>query len=39
MESVEYKHVNFVSWDVGGRDKIVSTLFYGLKYVCMCVYI
>ena len=23
VETIEYKHVKFTSWDVGGRDKIV----------------
>ena len=27
VETVAYKNVNFVAWDVGGRDKIVSLVY------------
>ena len=31
MESLDYKNVSFISWDVGGRDKIVSLSIMGSR--------
>ena len=30
MESVDYKNVHWTTWDVGGRDKIVSSYIHVL---------
>ena len=31
VETIEYKGVNFVAWDVSGRDKIVGSFCHACK--------
>ena len=33
METVNYKNINFTTWDVGGRDKIVSMGTLSLRHM------